>query len=253
MFAAAVAAGCVSVTPTVHPVDTDHDGIADDIDLCPRLPEDADGVDDRDGCPEELPAVSGDAGDEPIVPGLTTADGDQDGVRDAIDSCPDEPEDKDGFEDTDGCPELDNDRDRIPDAFDKCRNDPEIYNAFEDEDGCPDRGFAKIPLPPKPRNEIRFHYNRATIGPDQHAELARLADTIRRSQLSADLVGHATANEANPSRLAAERAKAVKAALVARGVPHWRLAVRTSGSRQKQDRRVTIEIDHNAELPPRLP
>ena len=38
------------------------------------------------------------------------------------------PEDKDGFEDTDGCPDPDNDKDGIPDVSDKCVNEPETIN-----------------------------------------------------------------------------------------------------------------------------
>ena len=49
-----------------------------------------------------------------------------------------EPEDKDGFQDEDGCPEPDNDGDGIPDAADKCPNEPEDKDGFQDEDGCPD-------------------------------------------------------------------------------------------------------------------
>ncbi len=65
-------------------------------------------------------------------------DRDGDGIKDDIDACPDEPEDKDGFEDSDGCPELDNDRDGIPDSDDGCPMDPEDKDGFDDEDGCPD-------------------------------------------------------------------------------------------------------------------
>lgn len=71
-----------------------------------------------------------------IVPKSGDADGD--GIKDELDKCPDEPEDRDGFEDEDGCPELDNDRDGVYDAQDKCRNDPEDKDGFEDGDGCPD-------------------------------------------------------------------------------------------------------------------
>jgi outer membrane protein OmpA-like peptidoglycan-associated protein len=66
------------------------------------------------------------------------ADTDHDGIPDDIDRCPTEPEDKDGFQDEDGCPDLDNDNDGIPDALDKCPNDPEDHDGFQDEDGCPD-------------------------------------------------------------------------------------------------------------------
>lgn len=66
------------------------------------------------------------------------ADRDADGVIDLKDKCPDEPEDKDGFEDEDGCPDPDNDLDGIPDAKDRCPNQAEDLDGFEDEDGCPD-------------------------------------------------------------------------------------------------------------------
>jgi OmpA-OmpF porin, OOP family len=65
-------------------------------------------------------------------------DRDGDGLKDDVDACPDQPEDRDGFEDSDGCPELDNDRDGIPDVDDGCPLDPEDKDGFDDEDGCPD-------------------------------------------------------------------------------------------------------------------
>jgi outer membrane protein OmpA-like peptidoglycan-associated protein len=66
--------------------------------------------------------------------GCPVVDRDGDGVPDSKDKCPDEPEDKDGFQDEDGCPDLDNDSDGIPDAQDKCPNQAgPAENA-----GCPD-------------------------------------------------------------------------------------------------------------------
>jgi OOP family OmpA-OmpF porin len=65
-------------------------------------------------------------------------DKDGDGIKDTVDKCPEDPEDKDGFEDADGCPEPDNDKDGILDKADKCPNDPEDKDGFQDEDGCPD-------------------------------------------------------------------------------------------------------------------
>ena len=65
-------------------------------------------------------------------------DRDGDGIKDDVDKCPDEPEDFDGFEDEDGCPDPDNDSDGILDVDDKCPNEPEDKDGFEDEDGCPD-------------------------------------------------------------------------------------------------------------------
>lgn len=66
------------------------------------------------------------------------SDRDGDGIIDDDDACPDDPEDKDGFEDLDGCPEPDNDRDGIPDVSDRCPEIPEDKDQFEDLDGCPE-------------------------------------------------------------------------------------------------------------------
>jgi outer membrane protein OmpA-like peptidoglycan-associated protein len=65
-------------------------------------------------------------------------DRDDDGILDANDACPDDPEDRDGFQDKDGCPDPDNDGDKILDALDSCPNEPEDFDGFEDQDGCPD-------------------------------------------------------------------------------------------------------------------
>ncbi|MCX5741571.1 MAG: transporter, partial [Proteobacteria bacterium] len=52
------------------------------------------------------------------------ADRDGDGITDELDKCPADPEDVDGFEDADGCPDVDNDKDGIPDTLDKCNGCP---------------------------------------------------------------------------------------------------------------------------------
>jgi OmpA-OmpF porin, OOP family len=74
----------------------------------------------------------------PPKPKPKDKDTDGDGLIDKIDKCPTEPEDKDNFEDEDGCPDPDNDQDGILDKTDKCPMDPEDKDGFEDEDGCPD-------------------------------------------------------------------------------------------------------------------
>lgn len=66
-------------------------------------------------------------------------DQDADGIPDDQDQCPTIAEDKDGFQDEDGCPDPDNDNDTIPDDRDKCPNEPETVNNFQDDDGCPDQ------------------------------------------------------------------------------------------------------------------
>ena len=94
--------------------DSDGDGILDDVDQCPNEPEDFDGFQDEDGCPDP--------------------DNDGDGVLDVNDGCPDDAEDIDGFEDEDGCPDPDNDGDGILDVDDQCPNEP----GPPENNGCPD-------------------------------------------------------------------------------------------------------------------
>ncbi len=65
-------------------------------------------------------------------------DRDDDGIADADDECPDEPEDIDTFEDENGCPDPDNDADGIADGDDECPLEAETVNEVDDEDGCPD-------------------------------------------------------------------------------------------------------------------
>lgn len=65
-------------------------------------------------------------------------DHDQDGVLDRDDQCPAAPEDLDGFEDANGCPDPDNDGDGILDVNDRCPLHPEDVDGHEDADGCPD-------------------------------------------------------------------------------------------------------------------
>ncbi len=101
----------------------------------PRRDRDGDGFyDDVDGCPDEPEDKDGFQDQD----GCPDVDNDADGILDAADKCPNTPEDRDGFEDDDGCPELDNDKDGLPDAVDQCPNEPEDKDGFQDEDGCPD-------------------------------------------------------------------------------------------------------------------
>ncbi|MBA3541845.1 MAG: OmpA family protein [Deltaproteobacteria bacterium] len=96
---------------------------------------DKDGISgDADKCPTE-PEDKDDFEDDN---GCPDPDNDGDGVPDVSDKCPKEPEDKDNFEDDNGCPDPDNDADGVPDSADKCVDQPETKNGFEDEDGCPD-------------------------------------------------------------------------------------------------------------------
>ncbi len=98
--------------------DRDGDMVPDDEDDCPLVPEDEDGFEDEDGCPDD--------------------DNDGDGIIDRLDLAPNLPEDFDGYRDGDGRPDLDNDLDGIVDTEDECPLEPEDFDGFQDEDGCPD-------------------------------------------------------------------------------------------------------------------
>jgi hypothetical protein len=76
-------------------------------------------------------------------------DRDGDGIPDDLDQCPDLPEDKDGFEDEDGCPEMDNDDDGIPDSLDRCPNE----KGSEEREGCPDPDKEKGGVPHSPDSD----------------------------------------------------------------------------------------------------
>ncbi|MBN2804473.1 MAG: hypothetical protein JXR91_15365 [Deltaproteobacteria bacterium] len=108
----------------IKPPDWDEDNIMDANDKCPESPEDYDGFEDEDGCPDD--------------------DNDGDMIMDKIDKCPEISEDFDNFQDDDGCPELDNDMDGVPDKMDKCPDSKETFNSIDDSDGCADKGRVRV-------------------------------------------------------------------------------------------------------------
>ncbi len=100
-----------------------------------RIDVDHDFVDDSvDRCPGE--PEDRDNWDD--LDGCPDLDNDADGIQDDADRCPNEPEDRDNFQDSDGCPDLDNDNDGVPDGYDSCPREPEDRDGDHDEDGCPD-------------------------------------------------------------------------------------------------------------------
>jgi OOP family OmpA-OmpF porin len=97
--------------------------------------EDRDGLeDDKDQCP----SVAEDKDGYEDSDGCPDGDNDLDTIPDSVDKCPSQAEDQDGTEDNDGCPDLDNDKDGLADTADQCPTQPESKNNYKDEDGCPD-------------------------------------------------------------------------------------------------------------------
>jgi flagellar motor protein MotB len=131
--------------------DADRDSVPDTLDRCPGLPEDRDGYEDADGCPDydndgdKVPDSVDKCGSLPEdndgfedADGCPDYDNDGDGLADSLDRCPNLPEDRNGYKDDDGCPDCDNDRDGFADSLDKCPNLAEDIDGFEDTDGCPE-------------------------------------------------------------------------------------------------------------------
>lgn len=105
---------------------------------------------DHDGTPDGrdiCPTIGEDRDGFQDDDGCPDPDNDQDGVLDGTDACPYVPEDHDGFEDRDGCPEMDNDHDGFLDSADRCQNDPEDRDGYLDDDGCPDLDDDKDAIP----------------------------------------------------------------------------------------------------------
>lgn len=67
-------------------------------------------------------------------------DGDGDGVPDDVDQCPELPEDHDGIQDDDGCPEDDADGDGVLDTDDACPLVPGVVSNERTRNGCPASG-----------------------------------------------------------------------------------------------------------------
>ncbi len=74
-------------------------------------------------------------------------DRDADGVPDDLDQCPDLPEDRDGIQDDDGCPEDDADGDGIFDEEDACPLVPGLASPDPKKNGCGGQGLAPAPSP----------------------------------------------------------------------------------------------------------
>jgi len=223
--------------------DRDGDGFVDEDDACPDDPEDFDGLEDEDGCPED--DVDGDGVFDvddacPEDPedrdgfedgdGCPDPDNDADGILDELDACPDEPEDLDGFDDEDGCPEEDKDLDGIPDQVDECPEEKETINGIDDEDGCPDEGEPEVEVTTEKvtiESKVNFGFDSAEIDPSSHSLLDQVALTIKANpQLRRVRVeGHTDdrGSEAYNRQLSQDRAESVVRYLVQRGVSAQRL------------------------------
>jgi outer membrane protein OmpA-like peptidoglycan-associated protein len=219
--------------------DADHDGIPDDVDLCPSVPEDKLEPDATDGCPKP-------------------ADRDNDGLPDTEDKCPDTPEDKDGIQDMDGCPEDDYDQDGIPDVTDACPREPGTSSPDPKTNGCPTfirrvEGSTEIQI----LKQIQFDTGKASIKATSFSILDEIVRLLRANPDIGNLSieGHTDNRGAVDmnEQLSQTRAESVMKYLVDHGIAEGRLEAHgygpsrpiapneTEGGRQ-QNRRVEFHI-----------
>jgi outer membrane protein OmpA-like peptidoglycan-associated protein len=187
--------------PPPEDPDRDNDGFLNNVDACP---DDA-GV-EPDGCP----------------------DSDGDGFPDKVDKCPTVP----GVE-PDGCPVEDTDSDGIMDPDDECVFKPENYNGFEDEDGCPDE------LPPQVKEftgtieGIEFDFNKDTIRPVSKPVLDKAIGILDEfPDIRVKIVGHTddVGTEEFNQDLSRRRAESVKKYMVDGGIAGDRIETEGLGS-----------------------
>jgi outer membrane protein OmpA-like peptidoglycan-associated protein len=230
--------------------DQDGDGVSDDDDACPAQA----GPGAPDGCP-------------PPAPPVVNADRDDDGVLDAADRCPVEPEDKDGFEDDDGCPDVDDDGDGVKDAGDACPRaaGPSATKGCPDQDGdgVADRDDACPSVVGKPENKgcptyrqvkvteqkielsqkLFFAFGGTRLLPRSDPVLLEVAQALKdRSSLCVRIEGHTDNKGLREQNLALSqgRAAAVREALMAQGIENGRLTAKGYAD--------TLPIDSNGTL-----
>jgi outer membrane protein OmpA-like peptidoglycan-associated protein len=227
--------------------DKDEDGILNKDDKCPNEPEDIDGFQDSDGCPDpdndgdgildlkdQAPNQAEDIDGFEDEDGIPDLDNDGDGIPDLTDQAPNQAEDIDGFMDEDGIPDPDNDNDGILDTVDQCPDAPETVNGFQDEDGCPDKKPEIIIEKEAPiiLEGVTFETGSASLTPEAKAVLDKVIQTlVDYPEMVLEVNGYTDSSGSRSSniRLSQQRADAVKAFFVSKGIDTDRIIAKGYG------------------------
>ncbi len=224
--------------PPKPPVDSDGDGVVDEMDKCPGTPSGT--PVNADGCPldSDGDGVSDDADKCPNTPAGTPVDAsgceidsDGDGVGDSKDKCPNTPA---GVKvDETGC-ELDSDADGVVDSQDKCPDTPKGDRV--DASGCSFKEEIKLP-------GVVFETNKAELLPESIPVLDGAVSTLKRyPDLKIEVAGHTDSqgSDAYNLDLSKRRAATVLKYLQDNGVTNA-LSSRGYGERQPIASNTTTE------------
>jgi outer membrane protein OmpA-like peptidoglycan-associated protein len=264
------------------PGDSDGDGVPDNKDKCPGvagleryegcpIPDtDGDGINDEEdscvnvagtlkykGCP--IPDTDGDGiNDEqdkcPTVKGIAKYNGcpipdtDGDGVNDEEDKCPNQA----GPASRNGCPVTDRDNDGVNDEEDRC---PDVPGTAANH-GCPEVPANVNKTIATAAQNITFTAGTAKLATKSNASLNRVVAILNENpSVKLSIEGHTdnAGNDDANQKLSEDRAAAVKAYFVSKGISEDRItsegfgetrpiAENTSAAGRLKNRRVEIKV-----------
>lgn len=237
-----------------EPLDSDGDGMVDQMDYCPM-----EAAPTKDGCPvrdrdgdgkedevDECPDVASE-----LPSGCPDQDPDKDGIPIEADKCPTVA----GIG-PDGCPDPDPDKDGISGENDRCPNEAEVPNGFEDKDGCPDQMPDKVAEFTGTVQGIYFELGKAKIRQTSFPVLDRAVAVLQEyPDIRMRIAGYTDSTgepEANVE-LSKARAQAVADYMIGKGVDSSRLEtvgygeenpVADNATREgrEQNRRIEFEV-----------
>jgi OmpA-OmpF porin, OOP family len=233
-------------------LDSDGDGVTDDVDKCPGTPAgtavDSSGCplpmdDDGDGVTNDIDKCPGTPAGARVDASGCELDSDGDGVGDSRDQCPNTP--AGARVDEKGC-ELDTDGDGVADSADKCPDTPKGDRV--DAVGCSFKEEIKLP-------GVVFETGKADLKPESLPVLEGAIATLKRyPDLSIEVAGHTDSrgSDALNLDLSSRRAETVLKYLKDGGVTN-ELKSRGYGERQpvasnnnddgrQQNRRVVLRV-----------